>query len=569
MKLSFIPLFLISIISFSQNLKTPYEKGNGNQSTTYTECIAFYKNLDSQFESIKMQEMGVTDSGEPLHIVTFSENKNFDFNKAKATILINNGIHPGEPDGIDASMMLLRDLATHKLQVPQNTLVVVIPVYNIGGMLNRNSYSRANQNGPEAYGFRGNARNYDLNRDFIKSDSRNSRSFQEIFHLVNPDMFIDNHVSNGADYQYTFTCIATHHQRLGGKLGEFYKKEMHPGLMQNLKTKKIESSPYVNIHGDIPDNGFSQFMDSPRYATGYTTLFNTLGAVPETHMLKPYRDRVRVTYEYMVSAINYVDQNHTKIKSLREDNLENYKAGKTYPLQWEIDSSKISYMDFKGYEAHYKPSAVSGKNRLYYDRKQPFTKQIPFYADYKATKEVKIPEFYIVPKSQWTIIELLQLNNIEMQPLSKNTEIEVEAYKITNYETARIPYEGHYGHFNTTVSKSVEKITFRKGDYMISTNQKGVKYILETLEPEAVDSFFNWNFFDPILQQKEYFSAYVFEDLAKEILDKNPQLKAEFEAKKQTDAKFSENGYSQLDWIYKHSPYYEKAHLQYPIYRIK
>ena len=68
--------------------------------------------------------------------------------------------------------------------------------------LNRNSTTRTNQNGPESYGFRGNARNYDLNRDFIKSDTKNAKTFAQIFHLVQPDVFIDNHVSNGADYQY-------------------------------------------------------------------------------------------------------------------------------------------------------------------------------------------------------------------------------------------------------------------------------------------------------------------------------------------------------------------------------
>jgi hypothetical protein len=565
-------LLLFTSLCFAQvktDLKTPYEKGNGNQSTTYEECIAYYITLDNTFETIKMQEMGLTDSGEPLHIITFSENKNFDYTQNKAVILVNNGIHPGEPDGIDASMMLLRDLATAKVKVPKNTIIVVIPVYNIGGSLNRNSFSRANQNGPEAYGFRGNARNFDLNRDFIKSDSKNSRSFQEIYHLVNPDMFIDNHVSNGADYQYTFTCIATQHQRLGGNLGTFYKEEMHPAIMQDLKKKKIESVPYVNIHGDKPDDGFSQFMDSPRYATGYTTLFNSVGSVPETHMLKPYKDRVHVTYEYMLSTINYVDANHLKIKALKAKNLENYKVGMNYPLQWEIDSSKVSYIDFKGFKGDYKPSDVSGKDRLYYDRKQPFTKQIPFYNDYKATKEVVIPNFYVVPKSQWQIIDLLKLNAIEMQPLAKDTEIEVESYKIASYETSKSPYEGHYGHYNTVVVKSTEKVQFRKGDLMINTQQAGVKYLMETLEPEAVDSYFNWNFFDPILQQKEYFSAYVFEDLAKEILDKNPKLKAEFEAKKQQEKAFANNGSWQLDWVYKHSPYYEKAHLQYPVYRVK
>ncbi|CAM3996177.1 MULTISPECIES: M14 family zinc carboxypeptidase [Flavobacterium] len=560
---------LFSVFSFSQNLKTPFENGNGNQSTTYEDCIAYYETLAQKFNTIQVDEMGLTDSGEPLRMVTFSQNTNFDYYQNKAVILINNGIHPGEPDGIDATMMLFRDLATAKIKVPKNTMIVTIPIYNIGGSLNRNSNSRANQNGPEAYGFRGNARNYDLNRDFIKSDSKNSRSFQEIFHLINPDMFIDNHVSNGADYQYTFTCIATQHQRLGGKLGEFYKNEMHPTIMKDLKTKKIESIPYVNIHGDKPDNGFAQFMDSPRYATGYTTLFNTLGSVPETHMLKPYKDRVAVTYEYMVSTINYVEANVQKIKKMKADNLNSYKIGMKYPLQWEIDSSKVSKIEFKGYKGAYKPSDVSGKDRLYYDKKQPFTKNIPYYNDYKATKEVIIPSYYVVPKSQWEILDLLKLNAIQLRLINSDTIINVESYKIDSYETSKYPYEGHYGHYNTKVSKLTEQVAFKKGDYIIKTQQKGVKYLLETLEPEAVDSYFNWNFFDAILQQKEYFSAYVFEDLAKEVLDKNPKLKSELEAKKQADKAFAENGAAQLDWVYKNSVYYEKAHLQYPVYRIK
>lgn len=566
-------LFLTSFISFSQEkFLTPFEKGNGNQSTTYEECIAYYQKLDSAFETISVKEMGKTDSGEPLHIVIFNPDKQFNFtqiNKDKAVILVNNGIHPGEPDGIDATMMLMRDLATKKVSVPKNTVLVAIPVYNIGGSLNRNSHSRANQNGPEEYGFRGNARNYDLNRDFIKTDSKNSKSFQEIFHLVNPDMFIDNHVSNGADYQYTFTCIATQHQRLGGKLGEFYKTEMHPAIVKDLKKKDIESVPYVNIHGDKPDEGFAQFMDTPRYATGYTTLFNAIGSVPETHMLKDFSSRVKVTYEYMVSSLNYVDKNYKKIKALKAENLENYKVGNLYPLQWEIDSSKVSTIAFQGYEGDYKPSDVSGKPRLFYDRAKPFTKNIPFYNEYKSTKDVVIPTYYVIPKSQWPILDLLRINQIEMTEIKKDTVIEVESYKIADYKTSKSPYEGHYGHYDTKVNSTLEKIKFRKGDLLIKTQQKGVKYLLETLEPEAVDSYFNWNYFDPILQQKEYFSAYVFEDLAKKILDKNPTLKAAFETKKKNEKDFSENGDWQLDWVYKHSEYYEKAHLQYPVYRVK
>lgn len=570
----FIKIILLFISSglFGQNstqFQTPYEKGNGNQTATYEELITFYKKLDTSFETIKMIEMGLTDSGEPLHMVIFDVTKTFDLEKTSQTkVLINNSIHPGEPDGNDASLMYIRDLATSKIIAPKNTLVVVIPAYNIGGTINRNSFSRANQNGPEAYGFRGNARNYDLNRDFVKNDTRNARSFAELFHRVRPEVFIDNHVSNGADYQYVFTYIQTQHQKLGSKLGDFLHDEMTPTLMKELKKKKIESVPYVTVYGATPEKGFSQMMDLPRYSTGYTSLFGTIGYMPETHMLKKYSDRVKVTYEFMLATVAYVDQNSTKIKSLHKENWKQFAPKKMYPLHWKIDSTKVKQLSFLGYEHGYKKSAVSGEDRLYYDTKKPFEKEVPYYTFYKPTKEIVIPKGYIIPKSWWTVIELLQLNKIEMKQFTKDTLIAVEKYHIDSYKTSATAYEGHYNHSNTTVKASEEQLLFRKGDFYIPTQQLGVKYLLETLEPEAPDSFFNWNFFDAILQQKEGYSAYVFEDLAADLLQKDAKLKATFEAKKAAEPDFASNGRAQLDWIYKNSAYYERSHNLYPVYRV-
>ena len=567
-----LPILLITIMANSQNdYRTPYENGNGNQTATYDQTIAYFKVLDDNFKSISMQEAGLTDSGEPLHLVIFNGSGDFNFDKLqkdKAILLINNGIHPGEPDGIDATMMLFRDLATGKIKAPKNVVIVNIPIYNIGGALNRNSHSRTNQNGPESYGFRGNARNYDLNRDFLKADTRNARSFAAIFHKVNPDVFIDNHVSNGANYQYTFTYIATQYQKLGGSLGNFWNDIMIPELMADMKKKNIESVPYVNMHDQMPDNGFEGFMDHPRYSTGFASMFNTLGSMPETHMLKDYQARVKVTYEYMISTINYVDKNHLKIKQLRAEQFKAYKPGTTYPLHWKIDKSKKSEIQFLGFEGGHKPSDISGKQRLYFDEQKPFTKVIPYYNEFMPSLEVTIPKSYIVPKSWWNVIELLKINNIEMVPLAKDTEFTVESYRIEDYKTSSFAYEGHYPHSSIKLAKTTQSILFKKGDFVINTQQRGVKYLLETLEPEAVDSYFNWNFFDSILQQKEHYSAYVFEDLAKELLEKDPKLKAEFEQKKQQDRKFADSDDAQLDWIYTHSQHYEKTHLQYPVYRI-
>ena len=103
-------------------------------------------------------------------------------------------------------------------------------------MLNRSSNSRANQNGPNEYGFRGNAQNLDLNRDFIKMDTENSFTFAKIFHDLNPDVFVDNHVSNGADYQYVLTYISSLRQRLAPSLSTIIYDSLLPNLEKN-KTK--------------------------------------------------------------------------------------------------------------------------------------------------------------------------------------------------------------------------------------------------------------------------------------------------------------------------------------------
>lgn len=240
MKKILATLLLISGLSCDSkkeyDFTTVFEKTKGFETATYSQTINFYKNLAKKYNTISIDSIGATDSGKPLHIVTFNKAANFNFEtirNTKRTILINNGIHPGESDGIDATMMLYRDLANGKINTPKNTVLTTIPIYNIGGSLNRNSHSRTNQNGPKSYGFRGNARNYDLNRDFIKTDTKNAKTFADIFHLIQPDVFIDNHVSNGADYQYTLTHLFTQHNKLGGELGNYIQTFMMPELEKN------------------------------------------------------------------------------------------------------------------------------------------------------------------------------------------------------------------------------------------------------------------------------------------------------------------------------------------------
>ena len=575
--LIFITLLFNSCNSKKDKLEydfiTVFESSNGTKTSTYQEVIDFYTQLSETYPSIAIYEMNSTDSGKPLHLITYNTDRSFESEfsngRNKNILLINNGIHPGESDGIDASMMLLRDLATKKIKAPKNTVIAVIPVYNIGGALNRNSSTRTNQNGPDEYGFRGNARNYDLNRDFIKADTKNARAFADIFRTVKPDLFIDNHVSNGADYQYTLTHLFTQHNKLGGEIGNYLHTGFMSQLEDSLQNKKWDITPYVNVFNQVPEEGFTQFMDSPRYSTGYASLYNVIGMMVETHMLKPYKQRVEGTYELMKSFISIADRDFEVIKELRKNAGLHFKSGDYYPIQWKVDSTQTSTISFKGFEGEMISSDITGSERLKFDRSKPFTKDVTYYNYFTPTDSIIIPEKYIIPQGYWNVIELLKANKIKYSKVPNDTIINAEVYSIKNYQTYSNAYEGHYPHYNTQTETKKENVSIFQGDYIVDTNQEGMRYLLETLEPSAIDSFFNWNFFDTILQQKEGFSPYVWEDMALQFLKVNPEIKKKFDLKKSEDSNFSNNWYAQLDWIHKQSPNYEKAHLRYPIIRVR
>jgi hypothetical protein len=574
MRILLLSLLSLFAVSANAQYKTRFEISGGKQTPTYDEGIAFYQLLAKNFPTIQMKEKGLTDSGKPLHLVLYSKSKQFDIQKlkaqGKAILFINNAIHPGESDGVDASMMLLRDIVTNPAKFPEldSVVLAIIPFYNIGGTLNRNSTTRANQNGPEQYGFRGNARNYDLNRDFIKSDTRNARSFAAIFHELDPDLFADTHVSNGSDYQYVMTLDYAQKDKLGGLLGEFNDKVFLPYMHKHLKETGFEATPYVNAWGQTPDKGFVQFPDWPRYSTGYAALFHTIGVMTETHMLKPYDQRVKATYSYLHGNIRFLAAYRSKLLKLRKDTKEAVKSQEKFAVSWQVDKEKNTQIEFKGYEPEYLPSKVSGAERLHYNRSKPFTKNIPFYDTYVPLDEVTRPEAYIIPQGWHNIVDLLKRNQVNVKQLDKDVEMNVETYYIEKYESPKQPFEGHYWHTGVTLRTEKQTVSFKKGDWYIPVNQWTNRYIIETLEPKAVDSFFKWNFFDTILQAKEHYSDYVFEESAAALLEKSPELKVRLEEKQKSDPEFAKSGSAQLDFIYENSPYREKEYLRYPVFRV-
>lgn len=572
MRIHLIVLFTLLINSlFAQNQARFF---SGNTTPSWEEVVQIYRDLAKIHPETKLHEMGFSDGGKPLHLFVINKNGTIEPDQLaqqnKPILLVNNAIHPGEPCGVDASIVLcklLLDPTSEYSKLLDHAVVCILPMYNIGGALNRGCCSRANQNGPEEYGFRGNERNLDLNRDFVKCDSQNAKAFNRMFSSLKPHVFVDTHTSNGADYQYTMTMISTQPDKAGPVIGSYMKNTMDPWLYKRMKERNWEMIPYVETIDKIPDNGIYSFLESPRYSTGYAALFNTIGYTSEAHMLKPYEDRVEATLHFLLSLLEYMNANADEIISKKREADQQIQQAQQLPLRWELDTSIYDEIAFKGYEAEFVKSEVSGADRLRYNREQAFTKNIKWYNKHKATLSTDIPEYYIVPQAWREVVERLQLNGVEMKPFKRDTLVFAETYYIEDFSSPSRPYEGHYIHHKVECKRVSLDIHVLEGDFLISTRQANRRYIVETLEPQGMDSFFTWNFFDSMLQQKEWFSDYVFEDEAAQMLLDDPALKSKLEEMKARDPEFAKSDWAQLYYIYQQSKNFEVTLNRYPILR--
>ncbi|MDP9991613.1 hypothetical protein J2W28_002790 [Variovorax boronicumulans] len=528
---------------------TPYENGNRNQTTTWAECVAFYERLAKDFPSVlRWTQIGTSDNGIPMHAGIVTADAKFDRETLKRegrpVFFNNNGIHPGEPEGIDTCMALVRDFCTEpaRLAALGDTVFLFIPVYNVDGCLNRQSTSRVNQLGPESFGFRGNARHLDLNRDFIKCDSLAAQAFNRFFTAWDPDVMVDTHTSNGADYAYTMTLIPTQPDKLGGGLGQFLRGRMLPAIYGDMGERGWPTCPYVNCVAETPDDGIADFLDSPRFSTGYAALHHTIGFMPETHMLKPYADRVAAMRTLVEVVLDFTVAHAAEIQTLRREAKAGSAQQAQWPLSWRSDQSRPNSFRFKGYEAVYSPSSLGNYQRLSYDRNQPWEKDIPYFDRFVEEVAVAAPKAYLVPQAWREVIVRLEWNGVALRRLEEDQVFEnARVYRIEHVAPRPGPYEGHMFHDEVTLVPRTETVHARAGDVWISLDQPKARYIVETLEPEAHDSFFRWGFFNGVLEKKESFSAYVFEDTAHRMLEEEPALKAGFEAwKKNNPDKFGD-----------------------------
>ncbi|MEP6947261.1 MAG: M14 family metallopeptidase [Acidobacteriota bacterium] len=559
--------------------QTTAEQTLYRKTSTYDEAVAYSKRLAAASGGLVVyRTYGKSGEGRDMPLLIAASGGAFTPALAraqgKAVVLVQAGIHAGEIDGKDAGLALFRDIAITKTRsdLLKNVVIVFEVIYNVDGHENSNPFMRINQNGPDQMGFRANASNLNLNRDYMKADAPETRAWLKLWNEWHPDLFIDCHVTDGADFQYNVTYEYAHFQEVSPSIKQWMDDHFDGNVVPKVEKEGNLLTHYIEFAGREVTGGVATFIATPRFATGYTPLRNRAGLLIETHVYKPYKSRVRGTYDTLRYTIEEVGNAKESlfVANVTAD-TQTIERGKSYDEKRQFPlalstTDRSTPLAFKGVEYRLEDSEISGGKRLVYGT-APHEYTIPKFDEGKVDRSVAAPLYYIVPPQYKDVIEVLKLHGIKFTTIKDPMTLEVESYKLTEPKWAAASFENRV----TVACKPVvykETRTYAAGSIIVPMAQESANVAIHLLEPTGPDSFVYWGFFNSVFEQKEYGESYQIEKLAKEMLAKDPKLQEEFNAKL-LDPSFARSPQARLRFFYERSPYYlnQKVGI-YPVGRI-
>lgn len=577
----FIVLIFLNIQpGFGQisDLSTLFERTQGKESDDYESTISYCKMLDAKSDMIKLIYIGKSAQGRDIPLLIFNKEKKFDIqsvkNSSSTVLLIQACIHPGEPDGKDAGLMFIRDIISkpEMKNLAGKVVILFLPILNPDGYENKSLYNRCFQNGPLKKGIRTSAQNLNLNRDFSKLESPEIQAWQKMYHQWNPDFFIDCHVTDGADYQYTLTynfgifgnmTPSLTHWAKDTYLNYITKEEAKDGwpISYYVEFKKMSDTRSGIISG----------IWGPMYADEYVSVTNRPAFLIETHMYKDYFTRVTSTYRILKKTTIFLDKEGEGLRKLLLDNdryLESREFRKQpYPLSFEL-SKDSTMIDFLGYDYQVNKSDITGGEWYRFDNKKPVTYTIPFFNKPVPDIFCKIPEAYIIPVEWSEIIDRLKMHGIKILRLKNDLTIKVFKTRLSNLKFESLPFEGHQRIESSDNNEFESEERYCKGTAVVLTSQPGVQIIAHLLEAKGPVSFLSWGYFNTCFQVKERPENYILEVVAREMIKENPALMTKLDSLKKENLSFAKNQTEILDWFYNQSKYADKSLNVYPVGKI-
>jgi hypothetical protein len=543
---------------------TPTEVSDFKTTPSYAETMAWLTKLcNSAPQIMRMVPVGKSAQYRDINMVIASS-ETFDKDVLKTSqkplLLIQAGIHAGEIDGKDAGMMLLRDIAFgNKKALLTNCNILFIPILSVDGHERISPYNRVNQRGPENMGWRTNARNLNLNRDYSKLDTEEIKAVVQVMNEYEPDLYLDLHVTDGADYQYDITFGIS--EGFSPSTSQWLNSILTPAVNKELKQFGHIPGPLVFAANDLDfRDGMVEYPYSIRFSTGYGDVRHIATILLENHSLKPFKQRVLGTYVFLESIIRTVSTQATALQgAISQDRA---RRNKEVVLTWKQSEKKDS-IRFLGIESTREKSKVSNGEYVIWKGK-PVSQTISFTRHNTPDKKSERPKAYWVPATHKEVIDRLRAHGLIMEVITIAEEIDVTMYRATNYKFAKAPNEGHFA-VTADFKREKRREIFYPGSVKIETDQPLGDLAIMLLHPDSPDSFFQWGFFPEIFSRTEYIENYVIEPLANKMLAEDPALAAEFEKKKKEDPAFVNDAGAVYQWFYSRSPYFDSRWLLYPV----
>ena len=558
---------------------TPAERTGLRGTPDYDETMAWLHRLVAVAPELEMVSIGKSLQGRDFWMVIASADQAFTAETLSATgkplLLAHSGIHAGEIDGKDAGLMLLRDMtvAGKRKELLAKTNFLFIPILNVDGHERRSAYGRINQRGPTEMGWRTNARNQNLNRDFTKLDTEGVRALIGVFRSWKPDLYLDLHVTDGADYQYDITFGGNGRSGWSPAIGNWIEDVYRPAISSALSASGHEPGGLVfATNGMDMKDGFLTWSGDPRFSNGYGDAAHLPTILVENHSLKPYKRRVLGTYVLLAETLALLAKEEDSLRQATMADQQRRPA--SIPLGFKRDENQSPEKEmFKGISSKRYKGKVSGGEVVRWTGK-PVNEAIPKVYVSEPEQVVDIPLAYIIPAAWSDVVERITLHGIEIEQLTEPLTTHAEVYHLPDAGIAEPsgwtpnPFEGHIRIDPGKPVKQVIETTFPAGSYRINTDQPLGELLVLMLEPQAPDSFLQWGFFLEIFTRTEYAEAYVMEPLAQKMLDNDAGLKQRFEEKLASDDEFAVSPRQRLMWFYEQTPFYDEQYLLYPVARI-
>lgn len=548
------------------------ERTNFRETGRYEEALSFCRRLDEAGEEVSVVQFGLSPQGRPIVALVLSREKAFSANRAaessKPLVLVVNGIHSGEIEGKDASLMLARDIVFQESlgQLLDKVNIAIVPVFSVDAHERFGPFNRINQNGPEEMGWRATAQNLNLNRDWLKSDAPEMVSMIRFISQWKPDFIFDNHTTNGGDWQYVIHYASpvgpTQDPRIAA-----WTKGMYEAVLPKVTADGFPNAPYFgNVDPEHPERGVTLGDSSPRFSTGYMAAINRPGILVETHMLKPYEPRVRSTYSMMHHIIEHIASTGEELRRMTtEADLAGVAAGSSVALSSRAGEARRPWT-FLGYEYTPYKSEVTGAMVRAWNRTKPIQVQSSIRDTLEPLDVVEAPFAYAVPPQWQSTILALSLHAIAGVRTDRESSVVAEEYRFTEVTFPTAPFEGR---FQPTYKfeRSQAAVALPRGTAVFLVGQPRGKLLMHMLEPAGPDALVRWGFFNAIFELKEYYEDYALEPLVRQWLEASPKLRDEFEERKKDEA-FAKDARAILDWFYSQSSYYDSAYRRYPVVRL-